>query len=407
MKVYLDNNATTKIAPEVVTEMMPYLTEIYGNPSSMHDFGVPVSEALNVARRRVQNFIGAAKDSEIIFTACATESDNTAIYSALQAYPERKEIITSAVEHPAILQVCAFLEEHGYVIHRVPVDSHGRLDMDFYKSRLSDRVALVSIMWANNETGTVFPVPELARLAHEKGILFHTDAVQAIGKLKVDVKNLDIDMLSFSGHKIHAPKGVGVLYVKYGTRFRNFMRGGHQERGRRAGTENVASIVALGKACELSGQHIDYMQTEVARLRDKLQNGLLKQIPKSFVTGDVENRTANTCNIAFEYIEGESILLLLNQCGIAASSGSACTSGSLEPSHVMMAMKIPYTAAHGTVRFSLSRYTTEEEIDYVLEKVPALIAKLREMSPYWKTLPAEETSGDAAPSFNPVFKGKK
>lgn len=399
MKVYFDNNATTKVDPEVVQEMLPFLTDIYGNPSSMHDFGVPVSEALNKARKQVQEFIGAEKDSEIIFTACATESDNTAIYSALQANPTKKEIITSVVEHPAILEVCSFLEEHGYTIHRVPVDNCGRLDMEFYKSKLSDKVALVSIMWANNETGTIFPVPELARLAHEKGILFHTDAVQAIGKIPVNLKELDIDMLSFSGHKIHAPKGIGVLYVKFGTRFRNYMRGGHQERGRRAGTENTASIVALGKACELSGKHLDYVGTEVARMRDKLQKGILDKVSHAFATGDIENRTANTCNIAFEYVEGEGILLLLNQAGIAASSGSACTSGSLEPSHVMMSMKIPFTAAHGTIRFSLSRFTTEEEVDYVIEKVPEIIEKLRGMSPYWKQI----AEGGAA--FNPDYKG--
>ncbi len=399
MKVYFDNNATTKVDPEVVKEMLPFLTDIYGNPSSMHDFGVPVSHALDQARTQVKEFIGAAKDSEIIFTACATESDNTAIYSAIQAYPDRKEIITSVVEHPAILQVCGFLEEHGYTIHYVPVDSQGRLDMDFYKSKLSDKVALVSIMWANNETGTIFPIPELAKLAHEKGILFHTDAVQAIGKIDVDVKNTDIDMLSFSGHKIHAPKGVGALYVRFGTRFRNFMRGGHQERGRRAGTENVASIVALGKACELSGLHLKYVQQEVRRLRDKLEQGILSRVPKSFVTGDKDNRTANTCNIAFEYVEGEGILLKLNQAGIAASSGSACTSGSLEPSHVMMAMKIPFTAAHGTIRFSLSRFTTDEEVDYVIDQVPKIIEELRAMSPYWLQL----TNG--APAFNPDYKG--
>lgn len=400
MKVYLDNNATTKVDPKVLEEMLPYLSEYYGNPSSMHDFGVPVSKALDQARRQVQDLLGAQKDSEIIFTACATESDNTAIYSALQAYPDRKEIITSVVEHPAILEVCAFLEEHGYIIHRVPVDEKGRLDLDFYKSKLSNRVALVTIMWANNETGTIFPIKELSDLAHEHGILFHTDAVQAIGKIPVDLKTMNIDMLSFSGHKIHAPKGVGALYVKYGTRFRNFMRGGHQERGRRAGTENAASIVALGKACELSKAHLDYMQTEIARLRDKLQENLLKKIPHTFVTGDLEHRTANTCNIAFEYVEGEGILLLLNEFGIAASSGSACTSGSLEPSHVMMSMKIPFTAAHGTVRFSLSRFTTEEEIDYVIDKVPQIIAKLRNMSPYWTQI----AKGGA--EFNPDYKGE-
>lgn len=399
MKVYLDNNATTKIDPQVVEEMLPYLTEVYGNPSSMHDFGGPVSKAIDKARKQIQKFIGAEKDSEIIFTACATESDNTAIYSALQAYPERKEIITSVVEHPAILEVCSFLEEKGYKIHRVPVNEIGELDVEFYKSKLSKNVALVTIMWANNETGTIFPIPELARLAHEHGILFHTDAVQAIGKINVDVKNLDIDMLSFSGHKIHAPKGVGVLYVRYGTKFRNFMRGGHQERGRRAGTENAASIVALGKACELSDLHIKYVQTEIARLRDKLEKNILTKVSHSFVTGDKEHRTANTSNIAFEYVEGEGILLLLNSFGIAASSGSACTSGSLEPSHVMKAMKVPFTAAHGTIRFSLSRFTTEEEIDYVIEKVPEVIAQLRAMSPYWKQI----TEG--TPVFNPDYKG--
>lgn len=399
MKVYLDNNATTKIASEALDEMMPFLTENYGNPSSMHDFGVPVSEALAVARSRVAQLIGAQKDSEVIFTSCATESDNTALYSALQAFPDRKEIITSVVEHPAILQPCAFLEEHGYTVHRVPVNSKGQLDMEFYRSKLSDRVALVSIMWANNETGTVFPVEELARMAHEKGILFHTDAVQALGKLPIDVKNTDIDMLSFSGHKIHAPKGVGVLYVRFGTKFRNFMRGGHQEKGRRAGTENTASIVALGKACELARQHLDHVMSETARLRDRLEQGILSRVTHAFVTGDPENRTPNTCNIAFEYVEGEGILLKLNHAGIAASSGSACTSGSLEPSHVMMSMKVPFTAAHGTIRFSLSRYTTEEEIDYVIEKVPQIIAELRSISPYWKHV------AEGAAAFNPDFRG--
>ncbi len=399
MKVYLDNNATTKIDPLVVEEMMPYLTEFYGNGSSMHDFGVPVSKALELARQRVADFIGAEKSSEVIFTSCATESDNTAIYSALQAYPERKEIITSVVEHPAILQLCSFLEEHGYVIHRVPVNNKGQLDVDFYRSRLSDKVAIASIMWANNETGTIFPVEELAQMAHQKGILFHTDAVQGIGKLKIDLKHTAIDMLSFSGHKIHAPKGVGVLYVRFGTRFRNFMRGGHQERGRRAGTENVASIVALGKACELAGEHLAYAQTEMKRLRDRLEKGILSQVSHAFVTGDVDNRTPNTSNIAFEYVEGEGILLKLNHEGIAASSGSACTSGSLEPSHVMMAMKVPFTAAHGTIRFSLSRFTTEEEVDYAIAKVPAIIADLRSMSPYWKQI------SEGAPAFNPDYKG--
>ncbi len=399
MRVYLDNNATTRVDPLVRDEMMPFLDEEYGNPSSMHSFGTGVSRALDLARSRVAALLGAERESEIIFTSCATESDNTAIWSALQAYPDRHEIITSAVEHPAILQLCSFLEERGYVIHRVPVDSHGRLDLDFYASCLSDRVALASVMWANNETGTVFPVPELARMAHEKGILFHTDAVQGVGKLPICLKDTCIDMLSFSGHKIHAPKGVGALYVRYGVRFRSFMKGGHQERGRRAGTENAASIAALGRACELASQGLNRMDTEIRRLRDRLEQGILSQVPRSFVTGDPENRTPNTSNIAFEFVEGEGILLKLDREGIAASSGSACTSGSLEPSHVMTAMKVPFTAAHGTVRFSLSRFTTQEEVDYVVSKVPGIIADLRSMSPYWKQ--AEE----GAPAFDPEFRG--
>ncbi len=399
MRVYLDNNATTRVDPLVRDEMMPFLDEEYGNPSSMHSFGAGVSRALDLARSRVAALLGAERESEIIFTSCATESDNTAIWSALQAYPDRHEIITSAVEHPAILQLCSFLEERGYVIHRVPVDSHGRLDLDFYASCLSDRVALASVMWANNETGTVFPVPELARMAHEKGILFHTDAVQGVGKLPICLKDTCIDMLSFSGHKIHAPKGVGALYVRYGVRFRSFMKGGHQERGRRAGTENAASIAALGRACELASQGLNRMDTEIRRLRDRLEQGILSQVPRCFVTGDPENRTPNTSNIAFEFVEGEGILLKLDREGIAASSGSACTSGSLEPSHVMTAMKVPFTAAHGTVRFSLSRFTTQEEVDYVVSKVPGIIADLRSMSPYWKH--AEE----GAPAFDPEFRG--
>ncbi|MBQ8706517.1 MAG: cysteine desulfurase NifS [Succinivibrionaceae bacterium] len=400
MKVYLDNNATTRVAPEALEEMMPFLTDVYGNPSSMHDFGTPVSESLALARSRVAGLLGAEKDSEIIFTSCATESDNTAIFSAVQAYPDRREIITSAVEHPAILQPCAYLEERGYTVHRVPVNSRGQLDLDFYRSKLSDRVALVSIMWANNETGTVFPVPELARMAREKGILFHTDAVQAVGKLPISLKDTCIDMLSFSGHKLHAPKGVGALYVRFGTRFRNFMRGGHQERGRRAGTENSASIAALGRVCRMAEEYLaSGGADETARLRDRLEQGILSRVTHAFVTGDARNRTPNTSNIAFEYVEGEGILLKLNHEGIAASSGSACTSGSLEPSHVMMAMKVPFTAAHGTIRFSLSRYTTQEEIDYVVEKVPRIIADLRAMSPYWKQV------AEGAPAFNPDFKG--
>ena len=397
--IYLDNNAATRLDPMVLEAMMPFMTEHYGNPSSIHGFGEPVRKGIERAREQVAALLGAAHDSEIIFTSCATEANSTAILSAVEALPERKEIITSVVEHPAILEVCEHLERRGYTIHRLPVDSQGRLDLDHYQSLLSENVALVSVMWANNETGTVFPVQTMATMAKEKGVLFHTDGVQAVGKFPIHLASSDIDMLSFSGHKIHAPKGVGALYVKRGSRFRPLLRGGHQERGRRAGTENAAGIVGLGMACELAEVHMPIM-SHLAELRDELQAGLLEKVPCSIVTGDSENRTPNTLNIAFEYIEGEAILLMLNQLGIAASSGSACTSGSLEPSHVMRAMSIPYTAAHGSVRFSLSRYTRQKEIDYVLEKLPPVIERLRSLSPYWvQNKPDLEKMGEFAPAY--------
>jgi cysteine desulfurase len=397
--IYLDNNATTRLDPMVLEAMMPFMTEHYGNPSSIHGFGEPVRKGIERAREQVAALLGAAHDSEIIFTSCATEANSTAILSAVEALPERKEIITSVVEHPAILEVCEHLERRGYTIHRLPVDSQGRLDLDHYQSLLSENVALVSVMWANNETGTVFPVQTMATMAKEKGVLFHTDGVQAVGKFPIHLASSDIDMLSFSGHKIHAPKGVGALYVKRGSRFRPLLRGGHQERGRRAGTENAAGIVGLGMACELAEVHMPIM-SHLAELRDELQAGLLEKVPCSIITGDIANRTPNTLNIAFEYIEGEAILLMLNQLGIAASSGSACTSGSLEPSHVMRAMSIPYTAAHGSVRFSLSRYTRQKEIDYVLEKLPPVIERLRSLSPYWvQNKPDLEKMGEFAPAY--------
>lgn len=397
--IYLDNNATTRLDPMVLEAMMPFMTEHYGNPSSIHGFGEPVRKGIERAREQVAALLGAAHDSEIIFTSCATEANSTAILSAVEALPERKEIITSVVEHPAILEVCEHLERRGYTIHRLPVDSQGRLDLEHYQSLLSENVALVSVMWANNETGSVFPVQTMATMAKEKGVLFHTDGVQAVGKFPIHLASSDIDMLSFSGHKIHAPKGVGALYVKRGSRFRPLLRGGHQERGRRAGTENAAGIVGLGMACELAEVHMPIM-SHLAELRDELQAGLLEKVPCSIVTGDIENRTPNTLNIAFEYIEGEAILLMLNQLGIAASSGSACTSGSLEPSHVMRAMSIPYTAAHGSVRFSLSRYTRQKEIDYVLEKLPPVIERLRSLSPYWvQNKPDLEKMGEFAPAY--------
>ena len=342
--IYFDNNATTMVDPEVVEVMLPYFTEQFGNPSSIHSFGNKVGMALKQARKQVQNLLGAEHDSEIIFTSCGTESDSTAILSALKAQPERNEIITTVVEHPAVLTLCESLEKDGYKVHYLKVDSKGRLDLDEYKSLLSDKVAVVSVMWANNETGTIFPVVEMAEMAHAAGVMFHTDAVQAVGKIPMNLQDTKIDMLSVSGHKLHAPKGVGVLYLRRGVRFRPLLRGGHQERGRRAGTENSASIIALGKAAEMAQQHIEFENTEVAAMRDRLQEGILSTVPHCFVTGDPDKRLPNTVNIAFEYVEGEAILMLLNKQGIAASSGSACTSGSLEPSHVMRAMDIPYTA---------------------------------------------------------------
>lgn len=398
--IYLDNNATTQVDPAVVEAMLPFFTEQFGNPSSLHSFGNKVGLAIKKARQSVQNLLGAEHESEIIFTSCGSESDSTAILSALKAQPERKEIITTVVEHPAILSLCDYLATEGYTVHKLEVDGKGRLDLDAYKKLLSDNVAIVSVMWANNETGTIFPVEEMAELADEAGIMFHTDAVQAVGKIPMNLADSSIHMLSISGHKLHAPKGVGVLYLKRGTRFRPLLRGGHQERGRRAGTENTAGIVGLGVACDIAMQHMEYENTAVAALRDRLQQGILSQVPYAFATGDVDNRLPNTLNIAFEYIEGEAILLLMNKVGIAASSGSACTSGSLEPSHVMRAMGIPYTAAHGTVRFSLSRYNTPEEIEHVIAEVPAIVAKLRKLSPYWGEDGPVENPEEA---FAPVY----
>jgi cysteine desulfurase len=398
--IYLDNNATTRVAPEAVEAMLPFFTEHFGNPSSIHAFGSQVGKALKDARQKMQALLGAEHDSEIIFTSCGTESDSTAILSALRAQPEKNTVITTVVEHPAILSLCDWLEKEGYVVHKLRVDKKGRLDLDEYKALLTENVAIVSAMWANNETGTRFPVEHMAELAAAKGIMFHTDAVQAVGKIPMSLKDTKIDMLSLSGHKLHAPKGIGVLYLRRGCRFRPLLRGGHQERGRRAGTENAPSIIALGKAAELALQHLDYENTEIKRLRDKLEQGILTQVTHAFATGDTANRLPNTSNIAFEYVEGEAILLLLNKQGIAASSGSACTSGSLEPSHVMRAMGIPYTAAHGTIRFSLSRDTTEEEIDRVIAAVPPIIEQLRQLSPYWKDSgPVENPQEAFAPAY--------
>jgi len=382
--IYLDNNATTKVAPEVVEAMLPYLSEYYGNPSSMHSFGGNVGAKIKAARQQVANLIGASP-AEIIFTSCGTESDGTAIRAAIESNPDRKQIVTSRVEHPAIKNLYETLSKQGYHVTFVPVDNEGRLDLDYLYKCLNDDTAIVSLMWANNETGVIFPVEEISREVKDRGIIFHTDAVQAAGKIPIDVNTTGVDMLSLSGHKFHAPKGIGVLYVRKGTKFSPYMIGGHQEEGRRGGTENVASIIGLGKAAELAKQHLEENSYAcVSELRDKLETTLLERVTNSMVNGETKNRLLNTSSIAFEYVEGEAILLMMNEYGICASSGSACTSGSLEPSHVLRAMGVPFTAAHGSIRFSLSRYTTAAEIDFVIEKMPPIIDRLRELSPFWK-----------------------
>ncbi|MCU0603831.1 MAG: cysteine desulfurase NifS [Desulfobacterales bacterium] len=381
--VYLDNNATTRVDPQVLEAMLPYFSDYYGNPSSMHSFGGGVAAHIRTAREQLACLIGASAD-EIVFTSCGTESDSTAIRAAIESYPAKRHIVTSRVEHPAVKNLFEVLAKKGYRTTFVPVDGRGRLDLDALYDSLSDDTAIVSLMWANNETGVIFPVEEISRRVKERGIVFHTDAVQTVGKIPIDLADTGVDMLSLSGHKIHGPKGIGALYIRKGTKFAPFMIGGHQEKGRRGGTENTAAIVGLGRAAELAKQRLDASDYRcVSELRDRLENALLAGVPNTMVNGDREHRLPNTSSIAFEYVEGEAILLMLNEHGICASSGSACTSGSLEPSHVLRAMGVPFTAAHGSIRFSLSRYTTAGEIDLVLEKLPPIIARLRQMSPFW------------------------
>jgi cysteine desulfurase len=381
--VYLDNNATTQVAPEVLEVMLPYFHELYGNPSSMHSFGGQVMKQVRKAREQVAALLGASPD-EIIFTSCGSESDNAAIHSALASYPDKKRIVTSRVEHPAVRALCAHLATQGYRVTELPVDGEGRLDMEQYKRALTSDTAIVSLMWANNETGVIFPIEKAAEMARERRIIFHTDAVQAVGKIPLNLADTSIDMLSLSGHKLHAPKGMGVLYLRKGTKFSPFLIGGHQERGRRGGTEATPSIIGLGVAAELAQKKMDIENTFVKGLRDRLENTILNTVANTKVNGDRDNRLPNTTNISFEFVEGEGILLMMDEFGICASSGSACTSGSLQPSHVLRAMGIPFTMAHGSIRFSLSVYNTDEEIDFVIEKLPPIIDTLRNMSPYWK-----------------------
>ncbi|HBH61821.1 MAG TPA: cysteine desulfurase NifS [Nitrospiraceae bacterium] len=379
--VYLDNNATTKVADEVREAMLPYLGDLYGNPSSMHTFGGQVHRKIEVAREQLAALINAEPE-EIIFTSCGTESDNTALMSALLSRTDKRHIITTRVEHPAVLNFCKTMARQGYRVTFLPVDKGGRLNIEELRAAISDDTAVVSVMYANNESGVIFPIQDIADIVKSKGVPFHTDAVQAAGKIPVDVKKLPCDMMSVSGHKMHAAKGVAALYVKKGTPFSPYIIGGHQEKGRRAGTENVASISGFGVASDLAKKHLQTESTHVKTLRDKLEQGLLDTCPDPRINGDRANRLPNTANISFDYVEGEAILLRLNEFNICASSGSACTSGSLEPSHVLRSMGVPFTAIHGSVRFSLSRYTTEEEIAFVLEKMPPIIKDLRELSPY-------------------------
>jgi cysteine desulfurase len=380
--VYLDNNATTRVAPEVRDVMAPFFGELYGNPSSMHAFGGQVARFVARAREEAAAFINASPD-EIIFTSCATESDNTAIRGAAEYFGKGAKVVTTAVEHPAVLQPCRRLKAQGYDVVELPVDSVGQIDPERLRAELKGtKNAIVSVMWANNETGTVFPIEKVAEICREAGATFHTDAVQVAGKIPVDVAKVPVDMLSMSGHKFHAPKGVGLLYVRKGARFKPFMLGGHQEGGRRAGTENVPYIIGLAKACELARVGMADEAAKLTALRDRLEAGILASCPNVRVNGDMANRLPNTLNVSFEYIEGEAIAYHLSDLGICISTGSACASGSLDPSHVIRAMGVPFIAVHGSVRFSLSRYNTDADIDYVLEKLPPVIKNLRDLSPF-------------------------
>lgn len=388
--VYFDNNATTKVDEKVLEAMLPFFTEDYGNPSSIYTFGSKPNLAIKSARKSIQEFLGAESDSEILFTASGSEGSNTAINGVLTANKTKKHIITTKVEHPCVMNVYKNYEKRGYKVDYLNVNAAGELDLTELENLINDETALVSMMWANNETGVLFPVVEAAEIVKSKNpeTKFFVDAVQVAGKIPIDVKSTKIDLLSVSGHKFHAPKGAGALYIKSGTILPPLIVGGHQERGRRAGTENVPYIVGMGKAAELAMENLDYEMKEVKRLRDKLEAGILNTIFNAKLNSKLANRVPNTTNIGFEYVEGELILLHLSDIGICASSGSACTSGSLEPSHVLKAMGVPFTLLHGSIRFSLSRFTTDSEVDYVLENMPKIIDKLTKISPFQDELVA-------------------
>lgn len=385
-RIYLDHNATTPVHPEVYEAMLPYLKDEWGNPSSIHWAAREPKKAIDSAREKVAALLGC-ETNEIVFTSCGSESNNFAIKGVASALKGKgNHIITTSVEHPSVLNTCKYMAKEGWDVTFLPVDSYGMIDLDQLRDSITDRTILISIMFANNETGTIFPVEEIGKIARQKGVLFHCDAVQAVGKVPIDVKKMNIDLLSLSGHKLYAPKGVGALYARRGVRITPLIHGGHQERNRRAGTENVAGIVALGKACEIAIRDMEEEVAHLTRLRDKLEKGIMERIEHVRLNGHPTKRLPTTLNVSFEYIEGESILLNLDMKGVAASSGSACTSGSLEPSHVLMAMGVPHEVAHGSVRFSLGRDNTEEDIEYVLEILPSIVERLRQMSPlYAKT----------------------
>lgn len=388
--VYLDNNATTKVDERVLEAMLPYFKEEYANPSSMYNFSKKSSDAIKEARGVIKDFVNAKDEKEIIFTSCGSESANTAIRGVLNYNKTKKHIITTKVEHPCVLNLYQTLEKQGYKVDYIGVNANGELNLEELEASVNEDTALVSIMWANNETGVINPIGKISEIikSKNKDTKFFVDAVQAAGKISIDVQANGVDLLGISGHKFHAPKGIGALYVNSKTMITPLIIGGHQERGKRAGTENTPYIVGLSKAAQLAQDGLQYETTEVKRLRDKLESNIINKIYNARLNTGVANRVPNTTNIGFEYIEGELILLHLSDIGICASSGSACTSGSLEPSHVLRAMNVPFTAIHGSIRWSLSRFTTEEEIDYVIEKLPPIIEKVTSISPYQKELQA-------------------
>ncbi|MCI0539650.1 MAG: cysteine desulfurase NifS [Verrucomicrobiales bacterium] len=377
---YFDNNATTRVAPEVIEAMLPFLSEYWGNPSSAYFFGNQVAKHLDEARAKVAALINA-DPREVVFTSCGTESNNSAIHSALMVNPGKRHVLTTAVEHSANINFGEYLQKRGYEVTFLPVESDGSTDLHLLEKSIRPDTAIVSVMWANNETGVIFPIEEIAAICRSRGVLFHTDAVQTPGKLKIDVKSLGVDFLSLSAHKLHAPKGIGLLYVKRRTKYQPYVIGGHQERGRRGGTENVAQIVGFGRAAELACDRLAEETTRVRALRDRLENTLLASIPNTIRNGAKEPRLPNTSNIAFDFVEAEAVLMLLDQAGICASSGSACTTGSLDPSHVLTAMGLSPMRARGSVRFSLGIYNTDEDVDYLLKHLPPIIEKLRAISP--------------------------